>query len=227
MSKIMDLETVLDNHVQAIGGYAVVEKLHSIKIGFHLVEPTFAVDGMYCATRQNQMRVDILADGVRVFSESVNGSQGWQLRQNDETSKPTSPAGTRALQRGIENHLFGLHELPAGGHTLTLQEQETIDETDYFVIRLNYADGDAAWRYINAASWLVERSRVQAALHPDVDPTETTLETHYADFREVDGLLRPFQDTQIDLTTGETVQTTTVKTIRLNPSFPDDYFAAP
>ena len=223
----MNLETVLDNQIEAIGGYAVVEKLHSIKIEFHLVEPTFAVDGIYCATRQNQMRVDILADDVRVFSEGLDGTKGWQLRQNDEASQPTSPAGTQALQRGIENHLFGLHELPARGHQLTLQGQAVIDGINYFVIQISYADGDAAWRYINAATVLLERSRVRAALHPDVDPTETTLETRHADFREVDGLLRPFQETQVDLASRETVQTTTVKTISLNPTLPADYFAAP
>lgn len=223
----MELKTILDNHIQAVGGYAAVESLNSIQIAFHLVEPTFAIDGLYRATRQNQMRVDILADGLRVFSEGIDGAQGWQLHQNDKTSTPTSPAGTRALQRGIENHLFGLHELPTRGHMHAQQGPETVEDNDYFVIQITYADGNKAWRYINAATWRVERSRVRAALHPDVDPTETTLETCYTDFRKVDGLLRPFQETQVDLTTGETVQTTTVKTIDLNPTFPDNYFAAP
>jgi len=223
----MKLESILDNHIQALGGRAVVENLRSIRIEFHLEEPTFTVNGVYCATRKDQMRVDIFADGERVFSEGLDGTQGWQLHQNDESSQPTSPAGTRALKRGIENHLFGLHELLAQGHALSLQGKETIGKADYFVVQINYADGDAAWRYINAATWRVERSQMHAALHPDVDPTETTLETRYADFREVDGLVRPFQDTQVDLTTGETVQTTTVKIISLNPSFPDDYFTAP
>ena len=223
----MKLETVLDNQVQASGGYEAVERLNSLQIEFHLEEPTFAVDGTYSARRANQMRVDIFADGVRVFSEGLNGTQGWQLQQNDSNSRPTSLAGTRALQQGIDNQLFGLHELPARGHQLALLDQETVDGTDYFVIQVAYSDGDIAWRFINALSWRMERSRKRAALHPDVDPTETTLDTLYADFREVDGLVRPFQETQIDLNTGETVQTTTVKSISLNPTFADDYFIAP
>lgn len=223
----MKLETVLDNHLKAVGGDAAVTSVHSLRVAFHLVEPTFAVDGIYSATRSNQMRVDILANGVRVFSEGLAGTQGWQLRQNEQTSTPTSPAGTLALQRGIENHLFGLHELPARGHQLTLLPPETIDGTDYFVIEILYAGGDKAWRLISTTSWLVERSRVQAALHPDVDPTKSRLETTFTDFRRVDGLLRPFQETQVDLATGETVQTTTINSIVFNPTFADEFFAAP
>jgi len=224
----MKLDQLLEHHVNAIGGYAAVEGVNSIQIEFHLVEPEFAVDGIYAATRDGRMRVDIFADNVRVFSEGYDGARGWQLPQDAEHGSPTSPAGTRALQHGIENQLFGLHELSVRGHRLELVGLETIDNSEFYVIKVAFADGHTLWRYVNAANWLIERSRERKALHPDVDPTETTIETRFSDFREVgDDLLRAFYEMQVDLSTEQTLQTTAVRQMTINPAFAPDFFECP
>jgi hypothetical protein len=41
-------------------------------------EPSFEVTGTYVATRDGSMRIDIEADGQRVFSEGVHDGQAWQ-----------------------------------------------------------------------------------------------------------------------------------------------------
>lgn len=223
----MGLETIFQNHVQAMGGHTAVTNLHSLKAEFHLIEPTFAVDGIYCATRDGRMRVDIFAEGVRVFSEGLDGKQGWQLPQGETASVPTSPAGTAALLNGIENQLFGLHELEARGHSVALIGQRAVNNLDYFVIQLVYANGTTLQRYINPSNWLIERSREKKALHPDVDPTEAVIETIFLDFRSVNGLLRSFHETQTDLSTGQLLQTTQTNNLTINPDLPPTYFDRP
>jgi len=223
----LNLDSIIENHTLAIGGYEAVENLQCIQIHFHVIEPTLEVDGIYAADRQGRMRVDIIAGDVRVFSEGYDGTSGWQLHQNVHSGVPTSPAGTRALLHGIENQLYGLHEFKTRGHELELTGKETIDGTTYHVIRITYKDGSEIWRYVNATSWLVERTRERKALHPDVDSTETVLETFLSDFRKTGGILRPFHEVQMDLSTNQVVQTTQVKELTINPTFNAERFECP
>jgi len=218
---------VIEKHIEAMGGAKVVEGLKSIRIDFNLREPTFEVEGIYAADRQGRMRVDIFANKVRVFSEGYDGLNGWQLSQESQHGTPTSPDGTKALLHGLENQLFGLHELQSRGHYLVFTGQEVVNHTEYFVIKVIYADGEILWRYVNTTNWLIERSREQKALHPDVDPTKTIIETQFSDFREVGGLVRSFQEVQTDLSTNQILQTTVVKQIKINPPFAQDYFECP
>lgn len=223
----MNLKNIIENHTNALGGAEAVEAIQGIQVDFHLIEPTFEVDGIYSADRTGRMRVDIFVQNVRVFSEGFDGSQGWQLPQDAERSEPTSPAGTIALKNGIENQLYGLHELQSRGHQLELVGMEKVDDIAYFVIKIGYASGSTLWRYINPNTWLIERGRERKALHPDVDPTELTVETQFSDFRQVGGVLRPFHEIQLDLSSGQTLQTTTVKGIKINPPFEPDLFECP
>lgn len=52
-------------------------------------------------------------------------------------------------------------------------------------------------------------------LHPDVDPTPTTIDNKMSDFGD---LLFPFASTDTDLATGKILEKTTVRSITLNPS---------
>lgn len=222
----MTLQEVITNHIRTTGKSG----LQSVETKFHLVEPTFAVDGVYAATRRlgGQMRVDIFADGVRVFSEGYDGRSAWQLPQDASVGVPVSDAGRRALLHGIDNNLYGLDELIARGHRLTLDGQTQIDGKDYAVIMVQFADGHTQWRYINTANWQIERSRERKALHPDIDPTVTTIETQFGDFRPITNKTHhPFHEQQIDLTTGKIVQTTTVTQMVAEPPFAPDHFACP
>jgi len=223
----LNLDTVIENHTLAIGGYKAVENLQCIQIHFHVIEPTFEVDGIYAADRHGRMRVDIYAGDVRVFSEGYDGTSGWQLPKNAQSGIPTSPAGTKALLHGIENHLYGLHEFQSRGHKLELTGEEVIDGTKHHVIRITYKDGNETWRYVNFPNWLIKRIRERKAIHPDVDPTETVLETRLSDFRKTDDVLRPFHEVQMDLSTNQVVQTTQVKELKINPTFNSERFDCP
>ena len=55
------------------------------------------------------------------------------------------------------------------------------------------------------------------ALHPDVDPTTTTIEARKSDWRQVNGVWFAFAGEDVDLKTGKVIETTTVKEIKLNP----------
>ena len=85
-------------------------------------------------------------------------------------------------------------------------------------------DGFETYRYVNPRTQRIERGRDVRAPHPDIDPKKTLLESTWSDFRVVDGVLRPFTETQTDLATGKWNQTATVQSIRRLPALADALF---
>lgn len=210
------LAYILDRHAQARGGAAALDAVRNTLNIAEVVEPTFSVLGRYIASTEGLMRVDVFYNGERAFSEGIDTSGAWDWDSDAEAPKPASATGAAALAHGIEFNLFGLHALPRRGHTLTLQGRETISGTNYHKIKLRLADGFETWRYINPDTWLIDRARDVRALHPDVDPTQVTIESEYTDHRPVSGVLTAFHWTQRNVGTGEEMQTGAIQRLEYN-----------
>ena len=224
----LTLEQVVERHTEAVGGRPAIERVRSVQFALTIVEPQFTVDGTYRADRDLRMRIDVYADGKRVFTEAYDGHRAWQMG-DDGIPHEANAKGTAALRNGIllPGKLFGLHEGRVAGYELQLLGRETVDKTNFHVVKLTTAGGDVIRLYINPENWLIERTRVKKALHPDVDPTEKWLETQLSDFRRSDGVLRSFKSVDIDLESGAVIQTTVVKEITTNPSLDDSLFQTP
>ena len=46
------IDEVIDRNTRAMGGRQAIEAVHSVAIDLHIVDPDFAVDGSYRATRR-------------------------------------------------------------------------------------------------------------------------------------------------------------------------------
>jgi hypothetical protein len=211
------LDQLIDRNVHAVGGRAAIQRVTSIKLDLHIVDPDFAVDGSYYAARPGRMRIDILAGGKRVYAEAFNGSRAWQWKGRGDPSEEPK-AATAALRHGIElpGKLFGLHELQARGNQLALVGREFVDDINYYVVRLTFSDGISTTLYLDPNSWLITRRRDVRSLHPDLDPTPTTIETNMTNFRKLGNLVFSFASTDTDLTTGKVLEKVTVREITLN-----------
>jgi len=126
-----DLDGLIARHAEARGGEAAIEAVPTFECDIGIVEPTFEVDGTYVATRDGRMRVDIRADGQRVFTEALDRERAWTWSPNDGL-RDGSTAGTAALRHGIELpfKLFGLHEIRDRGHRLEFVGREVLDGTN-------------------------------------------------------------------------------------------------
>ena len=219
------VDQLIERNVQAIGGRAALETIRSIRVDLHIVDPDFEVDGVYLAARPGSMRIDITANGQHVYTEAFNGTHGWQWKGKGEPVDE-SPTATAALRHGVElpGNLFGLHELRAHGHRIELVGREKVDEINYHVLRVTLSDGYNTTLYLDPNSWLITRRRDVRPLHPDIDPTPTTIENKMTDFRRVGDLFYPFASTDTDLATGKVLERTTVRSITLNPPFDPSVF---
>ena len=57
------LDSLVEQYTAAAAASAAIESVSDFEADIRIVEPTFEVDGVYVATRDGRMRVDIMADG--------------------------------------------------------------------------------------------------------------------------------------------------------------------
>ena len=211
------LDEVIERHTKAVGGRAAIEAIQSIEFDLHITDPKFEVDGIYFAARPGKMRIDVNAGGDHVFTEAFDGQKGWEGKGTSQ--KPATEKATAALRHGVElpGKLFGLHELKARGHRIELAEREKIDGIGYYVLRLTLNDGYATTLYVDPNSWLITRRRDVRPLHVDVDPTPTTIEQRSFDFRTISGVQFAFASSETDLQSGKVLETTQVRSVKINP----------
>jgi len=223
----LTLDQLVERNVQALGGRAAIEAVHSIKLALQIVDPDFEVDAIYYAARPGRMRIDITAGGKRVYVEAFNGSRAWQWKGKGQPVEESKTA-TGALRHGIElpGKLFGLHEVQRRGNELALVGRESVDDIAYYVLRLTFSDGVNTTLYLDPKTWLITRRRDVRPLHPDMDPAPTTIETKMTDFRKVDNVFFSFASTDKDLKTGKVLEKVTVREITLNPPVPENFFDA-
>ena len=224
-SDSLSLDGIVRRNTDAMGGRVAIEAVQSIQIDLHIKDPSFEVDGTYYAARPGKMRIDVSAEGKHVFTEAFDGQSGWEWEGKGE-QKPATEKGTAALRHGVElpGKLFGLHELKARGHTIKSIGREQIDGVNYHVLQLILNDGYTLSLYVDPNSWLVTRRRDVRPLHVDVDPKPTTIEQVSSDFRDVNRVKFPFATAETDLNTGKLLESTIIKSVRLNPALPSTFF---
>jgi hypothetical protein len=223
-----ELATLVALNTAARGGAAAIESVSDFEADIHIVEPTFEVDGLYAATRDGRMRVDIRAADEHVFAEAIGRERAWSWNPQDGVAT-ASDRGRAALRHGIEFpfKLFGLHEMETRGHRLEAAGREAIDGVAYHVLHLRLDDGFETRYYLNPDSGLIERERQHRALHVDVDPAPVWIETVYSDWRPVAGVLYPHRSVEREIDTGRVLATVTTRAIRLNTSPQAERFERP
>ena len=209
-----------------MGERQAIEAVRSVAIDLRIVDPDFAVNGSYRATRPDKMRIDVNAEGKHVFTEAFDGRRGWQWEGEGTATIDESAKATAALRHGVElpGHLYGLHELRQHGHRIDLIGREKIDGIDYYALRLTLDDGYVTTLYVDPKSWLITHRRDVRALHVDIHPIPTTIEQRMSDFRQVAGVWFPFANTETESQTGKVLETTTIRSITVNPKIDEAIF---
>ncbi|WDI30195.1 hypothetical protein PUV54_09505 [Hyphococcus flavus] len=209
------LETLIDRNAEARGGKEAIESIRNVDIELLIVEPSFTVTGHYRATREGFMRIDVFAEGNRVFTEALGPDGGWQMFNDGEVAD-LSPGGDAALKRGVIGNLYGLHELPGLGYKLELVGSAERNGSAFWEVERTAPDGFSEHLFFDKDTFLQASSVETSALHPDLDSTEVRQESFILSYEEIDGVLFRSKSETRNLENGELMQTTTVTARTLN-----------
>jgi len=224
----LPLDDLLRRHAQAVGGEAT-PPVEALRYHLAIVEPTFQVDAEYVVNREGMMRIDVFASGRRVFTEAFDGKTAWQLGEEDVHGQVQGSDGRAALWHGTQSPLkiHGLQEMARLGHRVAYEGRETLDGVSYHRVRVTLSDGWENLYYLDPETYLIARNRDERALHPDIDAAKRRLEDRQDDYRPIGGALKPFRSVQVDLDSGEVLQTTTIAAIEVNPPLDPGLFRMP
>lgn len=221
------LANLIERHTAARGGKNAIEAVQSIRIDLQITEPGSSVRGEYVATRDGFMRIDIYAEDERVFTESLGPDGGWQLMRGEQQAVDLSDAGESALRRGVIANLYGLHELPSLGYSLSVAPARDSGGQMSWAIDTSAPDGFVRRQFLNPATFLIDRTVESSALHPDLDSAHVQKENRLSDYRAEAGVMYSRQSTTIDLASGDTLQTVVVREVQVNPVIDSSIFGRP
>jgi len=223
---VSDLADIIAKNTAALGGDIALDAVQTMVKRSLIVERDHRIIAVFATDRLGRMRVDIFADGERVFAESYDGQGGHQWSPKDGQSA-ASERGTVVLSHTpqLPNHIFRLKDAVAKGHHVELLGRESIDDTDYDVLKLTLSDGFENFLWVESSSGLVKRVRNKRALHVDFDDEEKTIENSISDFRRVGDIVHPHRTIEVDLKTGETLVQITLQELEINKNLPERYFS--
>lgn len=223
----LDLGQIVTKNRQAISRATPAAGTGTMEVDLKIEERGTALDAVYRVTRDGRMRIDILRDGKRIYTEAYDGHQGWDWGK--EGSKATIDPHGDALWHGTQfpGTIFALSDMAALGHRLDYVGREQIDGVDYYVLRLTLRDGFETYRYVNPETWLIDRGRDLRAFHPAVNDRKTWVETLWSDYRDVGGVLRPFVSANVDLVAASQLAKQEITAYKVNPDFDPAIFSMP
>lgn len=234
-----NLETILAQNDEAHGGdaYAAID---AVRVRLAIKEPTFEVNGVYTASREGLMRIDIYAEGQppnaagqRVFAEGLmdtpDGVCAWEWtpgKSAEEAARCVGETETAALRHGIEmpGNFYTLKDVRDRGATVELIGEVESQAGAEWHLRMTLPDGFARDYFIDKTSYRITRARDYRAFHPGIDPTRVTVETRYSGLERVDGVLRPMRQENVNFETEEWLGSTEVLEVQHNPEIPKGHF---
>jgi hypothetical protein len=223
---VSSLAGVIAKNTAALGGELALDAVDTMVKRSLIVEGDFRDIAVFATDRLGRMRIDIFADGERVFAESFDGQAGHQWSPKDGQSA-ASERGTIALSHTpqLPNHIFRLKDMAANGHHVEHLGRESIATTDYDVLKLTLSDGFENFLWVESSTGLVTRVRNKRALHVDIDDEEKTIETRISEFRRVGEIVHPHRVIEVDLKTDETLVQITLEALEINKRLSEEYFS--
>ena len=220
------VDEVIDRNTRAMGGRQAIEAVHSVAIDLHIVDPDFAVDGSYRATRAGQDADRCEGRGKARFHGSLRRSPRLAVERGghgDDRWVGEGDSGPAPWRRTAGTPVWPARAA-AARPSIDLIGREKIENINCYALQLTLDDGYTTTLYVDPKSWLITHRRDVRPLHVDIDPTPTTIEQRMSDFRQVAGVWFPFANTETDLKTGKVLETTTIRTITVNPKIDEAIF---
>ena len=223
------LDTLLQRYVEARGGHAALERQHALRIESTHHEEDWNPEFDYRVMKPGYMWIRATYDDGFVYTEGFDGERGWEQPGADKPAEYVGGSAGRALNQGAQSpvHLYGLHHMVGLGAQVEYKGCATIENTDYYMIKVVSRFGTDIDYFLNRHTYRLERARSVRPLHPTADPTPITIEERWSDFRDVAGVLHPFAYSQWNVDSGERLSWLEIHSIEPFAGATAAFFAKP
>ena len=206
-------ENIIDKSLEASGGREKLESVQDLTMkmtmdvqGMNIQSEIIrkSPDKFLLSMKMGDMLLNqTLYDGTE---GKVSGMQGEQVLEGDDLE-----------DLRIQAHLFPELDYAGNGYTLKLLSIELVEGKDAYKIELTDPSGEAGFAYYDAESGL----KIKEEKTEDTAEGPMTQTTIYADYREVDGRLYPFEMTII---AGPQTISAKVESVEVNTGVEDSVF---
>jgi len=218
-----ELDDVLNNFTQAIGGDAAIQNIQTAKASGTMVfagglEAPFSIEFQ---PPQDRMRLDFEFQGMNAVN-AYDGESGWAIQPflGKTTAEPI--AADELRQARDQADFFGpLINYSAKGHSLELVGKTDVEGTDAYDLKLTKANGDIENWYLDSEYYLPFRVITNTQIQGQAIEVTTT----YGDYKEVGDMVFAHS---IDIEFGAAGrQSIVIKNMELNPEIDEKRFFIP
>ena len=212
------LDQILNHYVDAAGGRSAWLRLTSRVTTGTIDVPSQNLSGTIELREKAPDRIlsEIRIAGV-LFQQAFDGTVGWTDDPRDGLREQTGAELSEAKRDADFYHPLDLKKLY---DRLTVVGPAKVDGKDTYEIEADVPEDSPDELYFDATTWLP----VRVVSHRHTAQGVIDFREDFDDYREVDGIKRPFT---IQETTGDTVLTIHVTEVRHNVSLDDSVFAKP
>ena len=211
---------VLEKMIEAMGGRATMQAVKDMTATGTMEMPSMGMEGsatMY-TKKESMFRMDIEIMGMSITS-AFDGEAGWMI--NPQTGAVEDLPGeqleeTKRMAMGDSAYL----EPEKYGIVYTSKGQEKLEDKDYDVLLMTYADGYETTLYIDSKTHLLYKT-VAIAPNP-MTGVEGEVESISTDYQKHDGIM--VAHTTTSYTDGEEFMIITMDEVKYNTGLDDAFF---
>ena len=219
-TSITDADTIIERHLAARGGREKISALQSLVIrGEYREGDHVSPNATLALMRPWYKLVGDPDKPIKSFAEGYDGS-AWEYYGDPgivlRTVGPASAAGRHRAR--VDPPLL---EYRKPGSTVMLEGIEK----GAWKLRLTFEDGFGFEMSIDSESYMIVAERGTAPIHAFGESVRS--ETHFSDFRAVEGVLFPFRSEEVEIATGRVLNTFVTKSITANHPYDPAVFSPP
>ena len=182
-----DLDEVLDNYYEAIGGIEAWKALNTMRATGSMAMGGMGIEAPFVVTvkRPNKVRIEFTFQGMTGV-QAYDGETAWMLMpfmgKTDPEVMPDDMAKDVLDQADIDGALV---DWQADGHQVELMGKEETAGTETYKLKVTKKNGDVEYYFLDAEYFIpikMEGSR-------EVQGRVVEFETILSDYKEVNGLM--------------------------------------
>lgn len=178
---------ILAKSIEAQGGRATMSAIKDTTTSgtIELIQMGMSAALTIYQKEPNKMRMDIDIMGM-IITTAYDGEKGWMINPQTGVAEAMNDKQSRAQQLQSMGYQAAL-EPEKFGISYVLKGREKLGGKDCYVLEQTFKDGTQATVYINAETFLTEKTWAKT----EETGTEIIVETIMSDYKNIEGLVVP------------------------------------